>query len=278
MADVPISGLTALSAAPAAADLLATVDVSDTSQAPTGTTKKITIARLFTTPTITTSAAIAGGTVTTSTPMLDAAQTWNAAGEAFTGIKVDITNTASAAASKIVDLQVGGLSVLSVGKAGTLAMLGDLAINTNKFTVAGASGNTIIGGSLSHAGSDWLVGTSSSHAVSFVMNGSPRWQIATTGNLLPAADDTYDVGATATRARNIYANRIIATSGTLGIGTLAPVTSAALEIVSTTGALLPPRMTTTQRDALTPVNGMILYNSTANQLQGYVGGSWASLT
>lgn len=60
----------------------------------------------------------------------------------------------------------------------------------------------------------------------------------------------------------------------VGIGTNAPATSAKLEIASTTGALLLPRMTTNQRDALTAANGMILYNTTDEQVQVYEDGIW----
>ena len=35
--------------------------------------------------------------------------------------------------------------------------------------------------------------------------------------------------------------------------------------------------TTTQRNALTAVNGMIIYNSTDNKFQGYEAGAWANL-
>ena len=64
--------------------------------------------------------------------------------------------------------------------------------------------------------------------------------------------------------------------GRLGLGTPSPFASAKLEISSTTGALLLTRMTTTQRDALTAVNGMLLYNSSLNKFQGYENGSWTS--
>jgi hypothetical protein len=70
---------------------------------------------------------------------------------------------------------------------------------------------------------------------------------------------------------------IIDSSGNVGIGTMTPATSAILDITSTTGALLLPRMTTTQRDALTAVNGMLIYNSTDNKFQGYENGAWANL-
>ena len=54
-------------------------------------------------------------------------------------------------------------------------------------------------------------------------------------------------------------------------------TSAGIQLGGTTTALLLSRMTTTQRDALTAVNGMLIYNSSLNKLQGYEGGAWASL-
>ena len=57
--------------------------------------------------------------------------------------------------------------------------------------------------------------------------------------------------------------------GTLGIGTQVPNTSAALEINSTTGALLLPRMTTAERNNLNATEGMIIYNSTDLKYQGF---------
>ncbi len=54
-------------------------------------------------------------------------------------------------------------------------------------------------------------------------------------------------------------------------------TSKLLELVSTTGALLVSRMTTTQKNALTAVNGMIVYDTDLAKLQGYQAGSWQNL-
>ena len=65
--------------------------------------------------------------------------------------------------------------------------------------------------------------------------------------------------------------------GNVGIGTTSPATSAKLEVSSTTGALLFPRMTTAQRDALTAVDGMVVYNTSLSKLQVRAGGSWISL-
>ena len=43
--------------------------------------------------------------------------------------------------------------------------------------------------------------------------------------------------------------------------------SAALDITSTTGGLLPPRMTTSNRDAISAAKGLVLFNTTTNTLQ-----------
>ena len=62
----------------------------------------------------------------------------------------------------------------------------------------------------------------------------------------------------------------------IGIGTATPNTSAKLDISSTTGALLIPRMTTTKRNALTATDGMIIYNTTTTAFNFYEDGAWVS--
>ena len=38
-----------------------------------------------------------------------------------------------------------------------------------------------------------------------------------------------------------------------------------------------PQLTTTERNNLTAVNGMLIYNSTTNQVEGYVNGAWGQI-
>jgi hypothetical protein len=64
------------------------------------------------------------------------------------------------------------------------------------------------------------------------------------------------------------------TTRNVGIGTQDP--KGALDVNSTTGALIVPRMTTVQRDALTALNGMIIYNTTSNQFNFYENGAWVT--
>jgi hypothetical protein len=54
--------------------------------------------------------------------------------------------------------------------------------------------------------------------------------------------------------------------------------SALLEVQSTTKGFLPPKMTTTQRDAITaPAAGLMVYNTTTNKAQCYNGTTWNDL-
>lgn len=65
--------------------------------------------------------AIQLGTITTDVKVLDLTATWNNAGVAFTGIKLDVTNTASNSSSKLLDLHVGGNSMFIVTRSGAIA-------------------------------------------------------------------------------------------------------------------------------------------------------------
>ncbi len=58
----------------------------------------------------------------------------------------------------------------------------------------------------------------------------------------------------------------------VGIGTTNPNTSAELDVSSTTKGFLPPRMTTTQRDAIeSPADGLVIFNTTTKCLNFYAG-------
>lgn len=67
-------------------------------------------------------------------------------------------------------------------------------------------------------------------------------------------------------------------SGSVGIGTINPNTSALLDVDSTSKGVLMPRMTSTQRDAITtPVAGLMVYNTTTGTMNYFNGSSWVSL-
>ena len=62
----------------------------------------------------------------------------------------------------------------------------------------------------------------------------------------------------------------------VGIGTSTP--SSLFELNSTTGALILSRMTTAQRGALTPINGMQIFNTDTKTVDFYNGTVWVSLS
>jgi uncharacterized protein (TIGR02145 family) len=70
------------------------------------------------------------------------------------------------------------------------------------------------------------------------------------------------------------------TAGQMTIGAaVAPVSSAIIEATSTTQGFLPPRMTTTQRDAISSAaTGLIVFNTTTNGLEFKSSTGWISVT
>ena len=67
-------------------------------------------------------------------------------------------------------------------------------------------------------------------------------------------------------------------AGNVAIGTTTQNASAAFEVASTTQGVLFPRMTTTQRNAITtPADGLVIYNTTDNKLQVRAAGAWVDL-
>ncbi len=63
----------------------------------------------------------------------------------------------------------------------------------------------------------------------------------------------------------------------VGIGTASPEASAQLDVNSTTKGFLPPRMDSTERNAIvSPVEGLTIYNTTIKAFQVYNGTAWFS--
>jgi hypothetical protein len=66
--------------------------------------------------------------------------------------------------------------------------------------------------------------------------------------------------------------------GNVGIATTTPDPSALLDVSSTTKGFLPPRMTTDQRNTIvSPVAGLVIFNTSENALNVFNGTSWTSL-
>ena len=64
-------------------------------------------------------------------------------------------------------------------------------------------------------------------------------------------------------------------TGNVGVGVVTPAASAKLDISSTTQGLLPPRMTTIQRNAMSnPAEGLVIYNTSTKKPNYYDGAFW----
>jgi hypothetical protein len=96
---------------------------------------------------------ITQGTLTTDVKALDATATWNSAATTFTGIKLDVTNTASNAASDLIDLRVGGTTRFDVrASTGDTYILGDLTVAGNDIKSSTATALTLSGANVTVAG------------------------------------------------------------------------------------------------------------------------------
>ena len=83
-----------------------------------------------------------------------------------------------------------------------------------------------------------------------------------------------------------FDNKLVTTSSglnwdtsnqTLAIGNETPNIEASLDIGTTAGPILLPRYTSSQRDAISAVDGMMIYNTTTSGFQGYAAGAWVNL-
>jgi len=108
------------------------------------------------------------------------------------------------------------------------------------------------------------------------------------GGINSGINTNFNNGATWIDDNNVRAMQILYNGGvlfanttrypiTIGAATKA-VASAQLEMVSTTQGFLPPRMTTTQKNAIaSPAAGLVVYDSTTNKLCCYNGSTWNDL-
>jgi hypothetical protein len=73
--------------------------------------------------------------------------------------------------------------------------------------------------------------------------------------------------------------RVAPTTGNILIGTSTDVASSKLTVESTTRGFLPPRMTTTQKNAIaTPASGLVVYDTTLGKLCVRTASAWETIT
>lgn len=107
---------------------------------------------------------IASGTLITNASALSITQTWNASGTTFDApVLVNVTNTASAATSRILDLKVGSTSKFAVDALGT-TYVNLTSGNSNFFSLTDSTGTGFISG-----GSQFAYQPAGSASIQFYM-------------------------------------------------------------------------------------------------------------
>lgn len=208
------------------------------------------------------------------------------------------------------NLDVNGKSITSA--AGLPITIGtgagnDLAVNTNMLVIEGDTGRVGIG--TATPGSKFAVHDGSATYAFQAGAGYPEFQLTSPGAAQFAFRYGGGVGGAAirfTKAGDVVKNWAIGIqdsdnrfrikqgfagdgtlpayqntylsidpAGSIVIGAISPAASALLDLTSTTKGFLPPRMTTTQRDAIaSPAAGLVIYNTTTSKHQGYDGTTW----
>ena len=146
------------------------------------------------------STSLTGDVLTASAPVLNLSQTWNNAAVTFTGIKLNATSTASAAASLLLDLQVGGTSLFSVGKAGNAtAPSGSAAVPSYSISAAGLYSRASVRLNFAFSGTD--AGVEIGPTVLALQNtASLVW---TSGTLPSSGQDTFITRSTKNTGANL---------------------------------------------------------------------------
>ena len=73
-----------------------------------------------------------------------------------------------------------------------------------------------------------------------------------------------------------YAGYLIEVPGI--ISNVSTIQTGSFANITLTSALSLANISTTQRDSISPSNGMLIYNNTYNKFQGYANGAWGNIT
>lgn len=224
----------------------------------------------------------------------------------LTGLFLNATETAlNGITHNLMDLQVGGVSKFKVGNQGSLTADGNIQINGGYLTFSSLSrirstvdSNIVLfNNAINNFNLLQLGGTTSSFPaikrngaqIDFRLADDSGYCNLYTGFILLAGtprlyfiDGTNffnHTGSALTYFNNSvlaftfsHTGALFASSGTIDA-------SARVQIDSTTKGFLPPRMTTTQKNAIaTPATGLVVFDTTLAKLAVYTGAAWETVT
>jgi hypothetical protein len=210
---------------------------------------------------------LARGTITTSQPWTFT-QTWNDGAVTFAGLVENITSTASAAASKLLDLQVASVSKFSVNKSGDTLVAGTLGVTGN---------TTLTGTTLLTGAATFTVAPASINGLTTAGNGVPIL-LATTGLLSAQTANIAVTNLTASAAAGLY--RVCSFAAVTSVGTTS--TLPAVTIKFNNGVAQTKTLTATNTGNLTTTFEqacMVLQASAATAISydaGTTSGAYAS--
>ena len=183
--------------------------------------------------------------------------------------------------ANIADSVVGGVG--TTGPQGPIGLTGPQGLKGDTGAV-GPQGPIGLTGATGPQGATGPAGTNGTNGIDGAVGATgPQGPIGLTGATGPqGATGLLSNGAAAGNtpywdgSQWVVNNSNIHNNGSgIGMGTNTPNSSAKVEIASTTQGFLPPRMTTTQRDAIAfPALGLVIFNTTTNCLNFYIGTSW----
>jgi len=184
-------------------------------------------------------------------------------------------------ASGLIKFSAGGSTTSQM----TLFTTGNVAINTT--TDAGfkldVNGTARVSGALTASANINVDSGTSNSAILFKTLGINKGVIGTDASIFGVNNSIiglYVYGANDFELSTNNVRRLIAKgNGNILIGTTTDVASSKLTVESTTQGFLPPRMTTTQKNAIaTPAAGLVVYDTTLGKLCVRTAAAWETIT
>ena len=159
------------------------------------------------------------------------------------------------------------------------------AYYTDVLTIDGQNGNLVVGGT--SAGARFQVTDSSSAAATalmrFVGQNTYQMDVQSVTSSNSTVGSRYNFFVNSSNGEFSWSNSggeraRIDSSGNLLVGTTSAGTGAIVDVQSTTKGVRFPNMTTTQKNAITPAAGTVVFDTTLAKLCVYSGSAWQTIT
>jgi hypothetical protein len=203
----------------------------------------------------------------------------NRAADSNASLSLDSNSSGKAYAARITNSLTGGSSWGIAAADDSYSVGGSkLIFNPN----IADSGNTTFrlytNGTVGLGSGTYNLPTSLTNGLVWKSGVAPSGNYPTDGLILWVADRGATAGKAGLHVRSEDGSSHVF-SDKVGLLTTSPAASAAVEISSTTGGLLLPRLTTTERDAISsPAAGLLIYNTTTGKLNVRGASAWEAVT